>query len=102
MWHDMEKIAKKLHEEMELFKEALKKSRFIGQSQDGKVMIVCNGFEEIVSVHLYMEDIDPNLKKNLENSIEEAVNVALNKVRESLQHKANELTGGMGLDFLNE
>mgnify|MGYP000506839886 CR=1 FL=1 len=92
-------IDKKLYEEMELFKQGLKRARFTGQSQDGKVMIVCNGMEEIVSAHLYVDGIDQDLKKHLENSIEEAANDALNKVRESLRQKANEFTGGIGLDF---
>lgn len=99
MWQDMEKIAKKLQEEMELIKQSLKNARFTGQSPDGKVMVVCNGLEEIVSVHLYVENIDQALKKYLEDSVQEAVNAGLGNVRESLQQKANEFTGSMGLDI---
>jgi len=99
MWQEMEKLAQKLQEQMEHFKQNLRKARFTGQSQDGKVMIVSNGLEEIVSVHLYVENMDEELKNNLEISIEEAINATLTKVRQSIQQKANEITGGYEFDL---
>lgn len=97
MLGDMENIAKMFQEELIRMKEKLKSTRFIGESSDGKVIITVNGLEEVTDINFYLDELDPEIKKNLEHSVLEAVNRALMKVKLNLKDKFTDASGFGGI-----
>ncbi|AYO30967.1 MAG: YbaB/EbfC DNA-binding family [Thermoanaerobacteraceae bacterium] len=95
MLGDMEKMVKMFQDEIKHLKDELRNTHFTGESSDGKVIVTFNGLEELVDVNFYMEEMDPEVKKSLEQGTTQAVSRALIKVKDHLKQKFSD-TGMFG------
>lgn len=66
-----------------------------GESGGGMVKVTANAKQEIVSVRIEKEVIDPSEHEMLEDLVVAAVNRALTEARNAAESKMNEVTRGM-------
>lgn len=99
MWQDMEKLARMFQEQMVDFRRYLEDTRFTGESDDKKVLVVANGLEEIISISIYSEKLPDDVRQDLEQTMTQAVNSALLKVRDCIKQKTHDLTGGFNFPY---
>ncbi len=95
------KKAQKLQERMKKLREELGKKTVSATSGGGMVEVLANGKQEIVSIKIEKEVVDPNDVEMLEDLIVAAVNEALNRSRELVSQEMMKLTGGLKLPFDN-
>ncbi|MGI6486656.1 MAG: YbaB/EbfC family nucleoid-associated protein [Tepidanaerobacteraceae bacterium] len=99
MWKDMEKYAEIFQKQIAEVKKQLEDSRFTGESDDNKVLVVANGLEEIISISIYCDKLPYETRKNLEQAIVKAVNNALVKVRKALKQKTEDIAEGFNFPY---
>ena len=63
----------------------------------GMVTVVVNGKQEIVSINIDPEVIDPEDREMLQDLILAAVNDGLSKAKEMINEEMGKLTGGMNI-----
>jgi DNA-binding YbaB/EbfC family protein len=63
----------------------------------GMVAVVANGRQEVVSIRIDPEVVDPEDVDMLQDLIQAAVNDALNRSREMVNEEMGKLTAGMNL-----
>tara|TARA_B100000315_G_C14429241_1_gene519356 strand:- start:580 stop:906 length:327 start_codon:yes stop_codon:yes gene_type:complete len=66
----------------------------------GMVTIVANGKQEIISVKIEPDVVDPEELDMLEDLVTAAVNEGLRKAREMMSEEMDKLTGGMNIPGL--
>ena len=66
----------------------------------GMIRVVANGRQQIVSVHIEKEVVDPNDVEMLQDLILAAVNDALAKSQEMVSSEMGKLTGGLNMPGL--
>ncbi|MFT5993159.1 MAG: DNA-binding YbaB/EbfC family protein, partial [Bradymonadia bacterium] len=66
----------------------------------GVVVAVVNGRQEIVSLKIQPELVDPSDVEMLEEMVTTAVNLAMKNAVEMLQTEVNKITGGMNIPGL--
>jgi DNA-binding YbaB/EbfC family protein len=66
-----------------------------GESGGGMVKVVANGRQEVISIKIEKEVINPEDAEMLEDLIVAAVNRAINTAKEAGEAKMNEVTRGM-------
>lgn len=66
----------------------------------GAVKVVANGKQEIVSIEIQPEAVDPEDVEMLQELVLTAVNDALNQVQEMMSREMGKLTGGMNIPGL--
>lgn len=66
----------------------------------GMVKVVANGRQQIVSLAIEKEVVDPDDVDMLQDLVMAAVNDALNKSQEMVNEKMGKLTGGMNIPGL--
>jgi DNA-binding YbaB/EbfC family protein len=66
----------------------------------GMVKVVANGRQQIVSLQIEKEVVDPEDVEMLQDLIVAAVNDALNKSHEMVSAKMSQLTGGLNIPGL--
>jgi len=66
----------------------------------GMVKVVANGRQQIVSLQIEKEVVDPEDVEMLQDLIVAAVNDALNKSQEMVSAKMSQLTGGLNIPGL--
>jgi hypothetical protein len=66
----------------------------------GMIRVVANGRQQIVSVHIEKEVVDPNDVEMLQDLILAAVNDALAKSQEMVSSEMSKLTGGLKMPGL--
>jgi DNA-binding YbaB/EbfC family protein len=77
------------------------KSKVIEASAgDGKVTAVVNGNRELIALNIDPSVVNAENPELLENLIISAVNMALNNVREMVNHEMNKATGGFSIPGL--
>jgi DNA-binding YbaB/EbfC family protein len=69
-------------------------------SGGGMVRVVCNGRQEIQSIHLEKEAVNPDDIEMLEDLTLTAVNEALRQARSMMEQEMNSITGGLKLPGL--
>jgi nucleoid-associated protein EbfC len=69
-------------------------------SGGGAVAVTVNGKNEIVSLSIKKEAVDPNDVEMLQDLITAAVNEALKKVHAELSDEMSKITGGMSIPGL--
>ena len=69
-------------------------------SAGGVVKVVANGKNQLLSVTLAKEALNPDDLDVLQDSIMIAVNAALSEVQETVRQKLSKITGGMNLPGL--
>lgn len=94
------KQAQKMQEELVKAQEGAQKLTADGSAGGGMVKVVANGKNEIVSIVLQRDVVNPDDIEMLQDLIVAASNEALRKVQEQVKADMAKITGGMNLPGL--
>ena len=97
---NMMKQAQQLQSKMLEMQEELGNKTVTAQVGGGMVEVVANGRQEILSLRLDPEVVNPDDTDMLQDLILAAVNDALNRSREMVSDEMAKLTGGMKIPGL--
>jgi len=93
------KQAQKLQSQMAKIQEEMALKTIEGSAGGGMVTVVANGKQEIVSVRIDSEVVDPNDIDMLQDLVQAAVNDAIKKSQELVSSEMSKVTGGLGLNI---
>jgi len=91
------KQAQQFQAKMAKLQEELGERTVEASAGGGMVTVVANGKQEILSVTIDREVIDPDDKEMLQDLIMAAVNDAMNKAKSMMQEEMGKLTHGLNL-----
>jgi hypothetical protein len=91
--------AQKLQAKMAKIQEEMAEKTVEGSAGGGMVTVIANGKQEILSVKIDSEVVDPNDIEMLQDLVVAAVNDAIKKAQEMVASEMNKLTGGLGIDI---
>jgi len=91
------KQAQQLQTKMARLQEELEEKTVEASSGGGMVTAVVNGRQEILSISIEQEVINPDDKEMLQDLILAAINDGLAKARNMVNEEMGKLTGGMNL-----
>ena len=97
---NMMKEAQKLQAQLEALREEVAKKKVEATAGGGMVTVEANGNQEIVSIKIDREVINPEDAQMLEDLVLAACNEALRKSREMLQAEMGKITGGLRIPGL--
>ncbi len=89
------KEAQKLQAQLEALREEAGKKKVEATAGGGMVTVEANGNQEIVSIKIDREAINPEDPQMLEDLVLAACNEALRKSREMVQAEMGKLAGGL-------
>ncbi len=93
---DKLKQIKDLRDQAKQMKEVLAEETAYAEAMGGKVHVVINGNQQILSIEIDSELLKPELKEDLEKGIKEAVNDAIKKIHRTIAMKMQQM-GGLNL-----
>jgi nucleoid-associated protein EbfC len=93
----LQKMQKELHERMERMQEDLKGQTVEASSGGGMVSAVVNGNQEVISITIKPEAVDPEDLEMLQDLVVAALNNAIEKSKELNQGEMSKITGGLKL-----
>jgi DNA-binding YbaB/EbfC family protein len=96
----MLKQAQQLQSKMVKLQEELAEKTVEATAGGGMVKVVANGKQQIVSIQIEREVVDPDDVEMLQDLILAAVNEALSKSQEMVSEQMNQLTGGLNIPGL--
>ncbi len=97
---NMMKEAQKLQAQLEALREEAAKKKVEATAGGGMVTVEANGNQEIVSIKIDREVINPEDAQMLEDLVLAACNEALRKSREMVQAEMGKITGGLRIPGL--
>jgi DNA-binding YbaB/EbfC family protein len=97
---NMMKQAQKLQAQMLKLQEELAEKTVESSSGGGMVTVVANGRQQIVSIQIEREVVDPEDVDMLQDLVQAAVNDALTKAQEMVSSEMGKLTGGLNIPGL--
>ena len=97
---NMMKQAQKLQADMERLQEELGSQSVEGTAGGGMVKAVVTGKQEVVSIAIEKEVVDPEDVEMLQDLVTAAVNEALRKSRDMMTDQMSKLTGGINIPGL--
>ncbi|MFO7667550.1 MAG: YbaB/EbfC family nucleoid-associated protein [Desulfobacterales bacterium] len=97
---NMMKQAQKLQAGMAKLQEELALRTVEATSGGGMIKVQANGKQQIVSIWIEKEVVDPNDVEMLQDLIIAAVNDALSKSQEMVSQEMSKLTGGISIPGL--
>lgn len=97
---NMMKQAQKLQSKMLKMQEELAEKTVDTSAGGGMVTVVANGRQQIVSITIDKEVVDPDDVEMLQDLVLAAVNDALSKSQEMVAAEMNKITGGMNIPGL--
>jgi DNA-binding YbaB/EbfC family protein len=97
---NMMKQAQKLQAKMVKLQEELSEKTIETSSGGGMIKVVANGKQQIVSIQIEKEVVDPEDVEMLQDLILAAVNDALAKSQEMVSGEMSKLTGGLNIPGL--
>ena len=97
---NMMKQAQKLQAKMIKLQEELAEKTVEASAGGGMVKVVANGKQQVVSIEIEKEVVDPEDVDMLQDLIMAAVNDALTKSQEMVSGEMGKLTGGMNIPGL--
>ena len=97
---NMMKQAQKLQADMQRLQEELGGQSVEGTAGGGMVKAVVTGKQEVVSVSIEKEVVDPEDVEMLQDLVTAAVNEALRKSRDMVTERMGRLTGGLNIPGL--
>jgi len=97
---NMMKQAQKLQSQMVKLQEELADKTVESSSGGGMVTVVANGRQQIVSIQIESEVVDPDDVEMLQDLVLAAVNDALAKAQEMVSSEMGKLTGGLNIPGL--
>ena len=98
---NMMKQAQKLQSQMMKLQEELADRTVESSSGGGMVTVVANGRQQIESIKIENEVVDPDDVEMLQDLVLAAVNDALAKAQEMVSSEMGKLTGGMNIPGLS-
>jgi hypothetical protein len=96
----MMKQAQQLQAMMVKLQEELAEKTVETSSGGGMVKVVANGKQQLVSIQIEQEVVDPDDVEMLQDLILAAVNDALTKAQDMVSGEMSKLTGGMNIPGL--
>ena len=96
----MMKQAQQLQTKMMKMQEELAGRTVEGTAGGGMIKAVANGKQQIVSISIEAEGVDPEDVEMLQDLVLAAVNDALNRSQEMVSGEMGKLTGGMNIPGL--
>ena len=97
---NMMKQAQKLQNKMAKLQEELAEKTVEASSGGGMVKVVANGKQQIISIDIEKEVVDPEDVEMLQDLVLAAINDALAKSQEMVSSQMSKLTGGMNIPGL--
>ncbi len=97
----MMKQAQKMQEKIAGVQEELAGKTVEASSGAGMVTVTANGRQEIVSIRIAPEVVDPADVDMLQDLVTAAVNEALRSSRNLMQEELSKITGGLRIPGLN-
>ena len=97
---NMMKQAQKLQAKMLRLQEELAEKTVETSSGGGMVKVVANGRQQVVSIEIEKEVVDPEDVEMLQDLLLAAVNDALSKSQEMVSSEMGKLTGGLNIPGL--
>jgi len=97
---NMMKQAQKLQSKMLKLQEELAEKTVEATSGGGMIKVVANGRQQILSIQIEKEVVDPEDVEMLQDLMLAAVNDALGKAQEMVSGEMGKLTGGMNIPGL--
>ena len=94
------KQAQQLQAKMAKMQEELSEKTVEASAGGGMVVAVANGRQEILSIRIEQEVIDPDDAEMLQDLVLAAVNDALNRAKEMMNEEMGNLTKGMNIPGL--
>ncbi|MFA4884866.1 MAG: YbaB/EbfC family nucleoid-associated protein [Desulfotomaculaceae bacterium] len=96
----MMKQVQKMQQDMLKLQEELASRTVESSAGGGAVKVVANGKNEVISVEIKPEAVDPEDVEMLQDLITAAVNEALKKAQELVSEEMGKLTGGLKIPGL--
>lgn len=96
----MMKQVQKMQADMLKLQEELGNRTVESTAGGGVVRVVANGRQEVVSIEIKPEAVDPEDVEMLQDLVLTAVNEALKKAQEMMSSEMGKLTGGLNLPGL--
>ncbi len=97
---NMMKQAQKLQAKMQRLQEEMAEKTVETTSGGGMVKVVASGKQQVVSIQIEKEVVDPDDVEMLQDLILAAVNDALLKSQEMVTQEMSKLTGGLNIPGL--
>ena len=97
---DIMKQAHKMRKELQRIQEELAKRTIEATSGGGMVTVIVNGSQELLSVKIERDIVDPEDIEMLENLILAAVNEGIKKSQDMLKEEMAKITGGINIPGL--
>jgi DNA-binding YbaB/EbfC family protein len=97
---NMMKQAQQLQSKMLKLQEEMAEKTVESSSGGGMVKVVANGRQQIVSIQIENEVVDPDDVEMLQDLVLAAVNDALTKAQEMVSNEMGKLTGGLNIPGL--
>ncbi len=95
MLREAQKQAQKLQKQMEQVQQELKERVVEASAGGGMVTVHMNGRQELLSIKIDPEVVDPKEVDMLEDLVVAAVNQAIKKSQQMYEEEMGKLTGGM-------
>jgi DNA-binding YbaB/EbfC family protein len=97
MLGDLMKQAQKMQAEMGKIQEESKKKTVEASAGGGMVVVVANGAQEIISIKIEKDVVNPEDIEMLQDLVTAAVNEALRRAQQMVSDDMGKLTGGMNI-----
>lgn len=97
MMGDLMKQAQKMQQEMGKIQEESKKKTVEASAGGGMVVVVANGAQEIISIKIEKDVVNPEDIEMLQDLVTAAVNEALRRSQQMVSEDMGKLTGGMNI-----
>ena len=97
---NMLKQAQQLQSKMLKLQEELAEKTVEATSGGGMVRVVADGKQQIVSIEIEKEVVDPDDVEMLQDLVLAAINDALQRSQELVQNEMSKLTGGLNIPGL--
>jgi hypothetical protein len=94
------KQAQQMHAKISQLQEEMAEKRVEASAGGGMVSIVMNGRQEILSLRIDPEVVNPEDTEMLQDLIVAAVNEAIRKSQEMMQEEMKKITGGLSIPGL--
>jgi len=91
------KQAQQFQSKMAKMQEELSEQTVEASAGGGMVTVVANGRQELVSIHIEKEVIDPDDAEMLQDLVMAAVNDALSKAKNMMNEEMEKLTKGLNI-----
>ena len=97
---NMMKQAQQLQSKMMKLQEELAEKTVESSSGGGMVKVTANGRQQILSIQIEKEVVDPDDVEMLQDLVQAAINDALAKAQEMVSSEMGKLTGGLNIPGL--